>query len=339
MSIGRHRIIADGWKRGFRVTSTRFSILFPLFLYVVCNSINADKLINWFRHGDGLDSLALCAYLLAGLCLFIGIFALFAHRWTIKPLAILLTILSAAVTYFIAKYNVAIDSSMVRNAFHTDVTEVGQLLSLQMIPYIVCLMILPTLAILKTDISFRPSGRYLLDSLMLFVVTLGVAVTCLYANYNAIHRAGNVSNKYIVYSLVPINIIASTVSVTSRSVRPYLRRDAKNVEISGRVSSPGDLVVVLAIGESSRRKSFSLYGYQRQNTNPRLQSISGLHLLNGIARRGSTLYALPQILEKDEIKLPMLVSRMGIPTACYVNYTLYDNCAAVGETKVSQLSS
>jgi lipid A ethanolaminephosphotransferase len=26
---------------------------------------------------------------------------------------------------------------------------------------------------------------------------------------------------------------------------------------------------------------------------------------------------------------------VGIPTACYVNYTLYDNCAAVGETKVS----
>ncbi len=129
MSIGRRRIIADSWKRGFRVTSTRFSILFPLSLYVVCNSINIDKLIKWFRHGDALDSLALCAYLLAGLCLFIVIFALLAHRWTIKPLAILLTILSAAATYFIAKYDVAIDSSMVRNAIHTDVTEVGQLLS------------------------------------------------------------------------------------------------------------------------------------------------------------------------------------------------------------------
>jgi len=29
-----------------------------------------------------------------------------------------------------------------------------------------------------------------------------------------------------------------------------------------------------------------------------------------------------------------VVSRAGVPTSCYVNYTLYDNCAAVGETKV-----
>ncbi|HRI37563.1 MAG TPA: hypothetical protein PLO50_03300, partial [Nitrospira sp.] len=32
----------------------------------------------------------------------------------------------------------------------------------------------------------------------------------------------------------------------------------------------------------------------------------------------------------------VIVSRASVPTACLVNYTLYDNCAAVGETKVSQ---
>ena len=330
-----YQFISNGWKRGFRVSHTRFSLGFAVLLYAVCNSVNADKLIKWFRLGDGLDLAALCAFLVAGLCLFTGFFALLAHRLTIKPLAILLTILSAAATYFIAKYNVAIDSSMVRNTIHTDITEVGQLLSLQMIPYVIFLVLLPTVIILKADITFRPSARYLLDSLVLIMVTLGVALACLYSNYNGILRAGNVSSKYIVYSLVPINIISSSMAVASKSLRPWLRRDAKAIEITGHVSAPGDLVVVLAIGESSRKKNFSLYGYQRRNTNPELQTISGLHLLNGIARRGSTLYALPQILEKNEIKLPMMVSRMGIPTACYVNYTVYDNCAAVGEITAS----
>ena len=92
------------------------------------------------------------AYLLAGLCLFILIFALLAHRLTIKPLAILLTILSATVTYFIAKYGVAIDSSMILNAVHTDSTEVGQLLSLQMLPYGVILMVAAGVA--------HPVGRH-----------------------------------------------------------------------------------------------------------------------------------------------------------------------------------
>ena len=44
---------------------------------------------------------------------------------------------------------------MVLNAVHTDATEVGQLLSPQMIPYVVFLMIVPVLVILSVDITFR----------------------------------------------------------------------------------------------------------------------------------------------------------------------------------------
>jgi len=310
-------------------------ILYSALLFGICNALNIDKLARWFYANDHLDYLALSAYLLAGLCLLIVVFALLAHRWTIKPFAVVLTILSAAAAYFISKYNVAIDSSMVLNTVHTDVTEVGQLLSWRMVPYVVFLMLLPVVVILSIRITFRPAGRYLLDSLKLVLIGLLIAIACLYSNYKGIHRAGNLSNKYIVYSLVPINVISSSINVLSKSLKPYLAPQGKEPEISGRVSSPGNLVVVLAIGESSRRKNFSLYGYDRHDTTPVLQKTEGLHLLNGIAKRGSTLYALPEILEKDGIKLPTVVSKLGIATACYVNYTLYDNCASVGETKVS----
>lgn len=318
----------------YQTSHTRFSVVFSILLYAICNALNIGKLTQWFYQKEGYDYFALAAYLFAGLCLFVVIFVFLAHRWTIKPLAILLVAASAAATYFISKYDVAIDSSMVLNTIHTDSTEVGQLLSLQMIPYVVFMIALPVLIIAPLDITFSGSGRYLLDSLKLISIALLAALVALYSSYNAIHRAGNVSNKYIVYSLVPINILSGTLSVAFKLVKPYLA-DKRDIEISGRVTAPGDLVVVLAIGEASRRKSFSLYGYDRRNTNPVLQEISGLHLLNGIARRGSTLYALPEILEKDDVKLPRVVSKLGIPTACYVNYTLYDNCAHPGETKVS----
>ena len=317
-----------------KTSHARFAVVFSVVLYVVCNALNIDKLTQWFIHKDGYNYYGLAAYLLAGLCLFLFFFVLLAHRWTIKPLAIALVATSAVATYFISKYDVAIDSSMIMNTIHTDPTEVGQLVSVQMIPYGLLLIALPVLIIARVEITFAGKGRYLLDSLKLIATALVVAVLALYSNYNAIHRAGNVSNKYIVYSLVPINILTGTMSVASKLARPYIGHK-KTVEVSGRVAEPGDLVVVLAIGEASRRKSFSLYGYGRQNTNPVLQATGGLHLLNGIARRGSTLYALPEILEKDDVKLPMIVSRLGIPTACYVNYTLYDNCAEPGETRVS----
>lgn len=318
-----------------RVSHAGFSVAFPVLLYSISNALNIDKLTKWFMLKDRVDYLALSAYLVAGLGLFIAFFVLLAHRWTIKPAAILMVILSGAVTYFISKYNVAIDSSMMLNVVHTDSTEVRQLLSPQMLPYVFLLMIVPIAVILATDITFRPSGRYLIASLNLFAVALLVALACLYANYDSIHRAGNVSNKYIVYSLVPINFISGSVSAASKSIKPYLKSKQDDIEITGRVESQDDLIVVLAIGESSRRRNFSVYGYDRRNTNPILQEVTGLHLLNGIALRGTTLYALPEILEKSDVKLPAVVSALGIPTSCYVNYTLYDNCASVGETKVS----
>ena len=327
-----------GLRPSLQTSHTKFAIGFAAVLYVVCNSINLGKLTKWFQRNDGLDYAALSAYLVAGLCLFIAFFLLVAHRRTIKASAILLTVLSAAVTYFIAKYNVAIDGSMVLNTLHTDATEVGQLLSLQMIPYVVFLMVVPVLVILSIDVTFAPAGRYLLASLKFFSIALGVAVVSLYWNYNGIHRAGNLSNKYIVYSLVPVNFLSSAISVIAKSAKPYLQTHKSDTQIAASVASPDNLVVVLAIGEASRRKSFSLYGYSRRNTNPILQKTDGLHLLNGTATRGTTLYALPQILEKKDIKLPTIVAKAGIPTACYVNYTLYDNCASVGETKVSHCS-
>jgi lipid A ethanolaminephosphotransferase len=330
--------MAMGLKLRIQTSHTKFSIGFTVLLYAICNSLNIDRLAKWFHQRGGLDYSALSSYLLAGLCLFMAFFVLLAHRRTIKPLAILLTILSAAVTYFIAKYDVAIDRSMVMNTIHTDSTEVWQLLSPQMIPYVVFLMILPVLIILSTDISFQASGRYLFASLKLASIAVCVATASLYLNYNAIHRAGNVSNKYIVYSLVPVNFISGTISAVSKTVKPYLESDRKGLEVSARVSAKDDLVVVLAIGEASRRKNFSVYGYGRRDTTPLLQKTNGLHLLNGIATRGSTLYALPQILEKQRIKLPLIVSKAGIPTSCFVNYTLYDNCASVGETKVGNCS-
>src|SRR6185369_7061196 len=158
----------------FQTSHLRFSLAFCALLFVICNAINFDKLSKWFRQGDGVDWPALSAYLVAGLCLFTFFFTLLAHRRTIKPLAILLTITSCAGTYFIAKYNVAVDTSMVQNTVHTDATEVGQLLSLQMLPYVVFLLALPVLIIWSADITFQPRGRYLLGSLQLIAVTLCV---------------------------------------------------------------------------------------------------------------------------------------------------------------------
>lgn len=317
-----------------RVSHTTFALAFCALLYVLGNALHFGSITQYFHAKSGFETTPFVAFMLSGLGLFVAVFMLFAHRWTIKPVAMLLVVTSGAATYFISKYNVAIDSSMVLNTFHTDATEVAQLLSWSMLPYVLLLMVLPTLFIWRTEIVFAPGARYLLGSALVFGISLVLAVGLLYANFNGIHRAGNVSNKNIVYKLVPINVISGSYSAVAKLLRPHLRRDATAERIVSRVARPGDLLVVLAIGESSRRKNFGIYGYTRRDTTPRLREIPGLHLLDANARRGSTIYALREILEKDGVKLPALTSRAGVPTRCLVNYTLYDNCEAVGEMKV-----
>jgi lipid A ethanolaminephosphotransferase len=317
------------------MTHTKFVVAFPTLLYLVCNAFHAAKLASAFHGKDGLAVLPFAAYLAAGLCVFIALFALLAHRWTIKPAAIALTVASGAATYFIVKYDVVVDSSMVLNTLHTDATEVGQLLSWSMIPYGLLLIALPVFAILRCRITFAASGRYLLSSIAVFGIALVVAVAALYANFNGIHRAANISNKTIVYTLVPINVISGGISAASKSLRAQFSIESAELDIPARITRSRDLVVVLAIGESSRRQNFGVYGYRRRDTTPRLAGIDGLHLLAGNATRGSTIYALRQILQKDGMKLPALVSRAGVPTSCFVNYTLYENCDRVGEVKVA----
>ena len=300
-------------------------------MYVVCNAFNIDKISKWFYLGDSLDYIALLAYLALGLSLFIVFFILFAHRWTIKPLAIILVVLSAASTYFVSKYNVAIDTSMVMNVVHTDPTEVESLLSTQMIPYIVFLIILPIFIIINTNITFDKPPTYLLSSIKLGVLAFVTGIALLYLESNSILRAGNISQKYIIHSLVPVNYLRSIVANISMAVEPVYASIKKEPEFSGTVSAHKDLIVVLAIGESSRQKNFNLYGYKKNITNPVLSKYHDLHVLNGIARLGSTLYALPEILTKDDVELTHITSKLGIDTSCYVNYTLYHNCESVGE--------
>ena len=314
-----------------QISRTGFTLIFTTLMYVVYNAFNIDKITKWFYVGDKLDYPALFAYLALGLSLFIIFFILFSFRWTIKPLAIILIILSAASTYFISKYNVAIDTSMVMNVVHTDTTEAKSLLSLQMLPYVIFLILLPALVVLKTEIQYDSRLGDLVASIKLGVAALIIGAASLYVESSSILRAGNISQKYIIHSLVPVNYLRSIISNISIKVRPVYANIKPQTEFTGAISEHRNLVVVLAIGETSRQKNFSLYGYKRKNTNPILSKYNDLHILNGIARLGSTLYALPQILEKDGVKLPRITSDLGVDTACYVNYTLYENCSAIGE--------
>lgn len=316
-----------------KISHISFCFFYSLFTYLACNLINLNKLIKWFYWGEKIDYSGFLAFALIGFFVSFAFFLLIFTRKTSKILAILFLFLSCTATYFINKYDVAIDRSMIMNTIYTDPNEVHSLLSIHMISYFVFLFILPSLLIIFSKITFQ--RNYFLHSLKFILVALLLSVTMIYTKFDSISRAGNLSRKYIIHSLVPMNYIRSSISAIQRSISDkFEKNDDDSYQMKGQIKSQKDLIVVLAIGETSRQKNFSLYGYKGNETNPNLSKYSDLKILNGKAKIGSTLYALPEILTKNNIKLPALTFNSGVKTACYANYTLYDNCKKPGEIRV-----
>ncbi|VAY86889.1 membrane protein [hydrothermal vent metagenome] len=222
---------------------------------------------------------------------------------------------------------------MVLNIIHTDATESLPLFSTQMLPYIFFLAVVPIILISMIKIKYKNKIKHILTSIVTIILAFIIALSITYISFKELHRAANLSNKYILYSLVPVNYLAAIIDVAKKTIIPMLNFDAiPDKNITATIIKKDDLVVVLAIGEAVRQKNLSLYGYARVNTTPLLSKIKNLYTLNGNARLGSTLYALKEILRKDDIKLTHITNTAGIKTNCYVNYTMYDNCS-VGEIK------
>lgn len=311
---------------------TSFALLYSALTYIAYNALNFSKIAKWFYFKDHIDYLGITAFAGFGFCIYAAFFLLISTRKTTKFFAILMVILSCTATYFINKYNVAIDRSMLMNTINTDPSEVHSLLSFSMIPYILFLIILPIFLIAKTKITFQKN--YFFSSIKFILILLLIGIALFYSRFDSISRATNLSKKYIIHTLTPLNYVRSLGSVIGRETKPFFKKGERKIEISGKITAKENLIVVLAIGETSRQKSFSLYGYKR-NTNPILSKDKKLHILNGKARIGSTLYALPEILTKNNIPLPAVTHQLGIDTNCFANYTLYENCKTPGEVRVS----
>ena len=109
-----------------------------------------DQFVKWFLLKDKIDYIGLSAFFTLGFAVFIIFFLLISHPKTTKFFSIILCILSTISVYFIKKYDISIDRTMLMNTIYTDTSEVHSLLSKQMIPYFVFFTIITAILILKT---------------------------------------------------------------------------------------------------------------------------------------------------------------------------------------------
>ena len=226
--------------------------------------------------------------------------AFFSTRHTVRPLLASLLVVSAGASYYMDRYTVYMDRSMLANVLATDYKEARELLSPGMAAHILLLGALPAALLWWPRLATRGWGRALAVRTGWIAAALAVGVGSLllvFADFSSLMR----NKPSLRYLITPGNIVASlSANAWGRARRPNQPRTVVGADA---VAGPSDrtrpALFVLVVGETARAQNFSLNGYARR-TNPQLAARGAISFVDAVACGTST-----------EVSLPCMFSQFG----------------------------
>lgn len=198
-------------------------------------------------------------------------------RRTAKPLLGLLLLVVGGAGFFMEKYGVYLDPSMLRNVLKTDAREAGELLTADLPLHLLLVAGLPLLLLSRVQYEALSWGRTLVTrgaALVLALVLAGGAVFLVFPDLASLMR----NHKEIRYLITPANLVYSLSRVAGAEAaqgprRPIGSDAALGAAWQGR-EKPALFVIV--VGETARAANWGLNGYARQTT----PALAGLGVVN-----------------------------------------------------------
>jgi lipid A ethanolaminephosphotransferase len=273
------------------LTSSRLIILVSLFLLISGNLRFFQNILVVFPlNTDNLVYLVSLAILSVSLTVFL--LSLVCFRYTIKPVLILVLLMSSSAAYFMDTYNVVIDHVMIDNILRTDTAEAMDLLSLRQVLYLILLGIIPSLLIYKLRISQQGFKKALLSRLLLMVTVVGLMVANIlvfgnfYASFFREHKTlrFHANPSYYIYSVgkyLGTTFKGDALVFTRLGLDAFIPAEDIDREL-----------LIFVVGETARADHFSLNGYARQ-TNPLLEKEELISFQNFWACGTSTAVSVP----------------------------------------------
>lgn len=275
-----------------KITTSRLIILLSIFFVAFTNlSFFANVIEVYPVNQKNIIFLTSLAVVLT--CVVIFLLSLICYRYTIKPILILLLLITSLTSYFMDSYNVVIDDSMIQNIIKTDMAESVDLISLKMVLYIIVLGVLPSIFVYKVNINYAPVKQEIISRLKLSLLSLGMLLSVIlflsnfYASFFREHKplryytnptyyiysAGKYINRLFKKASIPLKRIGLDAVLSSTDIQREL--------------------IVLVVGEAARADRFALNGYSR-DTNPFLQQTQDLISFSNFWSCGtSTAISLP----------------------------------------------
>jgi len=278
-------------KTSGRINATRLIIWSALFFVIFDNYAFFKNIVEVYPASvKNIGFLISLAVVLTGVIVLL--LALVSSKYTLKPVLIVLLLVSSAAGYFMNNFNIVIDDAMIRGIFATNTKEAFELISLKLFLYVLVFGLLPSAAVYYANVQYGSWKRELSSRLKLIAVCLAVIFfsmllfskfyTSFFREQKPLRYRSNPT--YYIYSL------GKYVKSQFKTERIEIKTIGEDAKIA--LGDQGRELVILVIGEAARADRFSLNGYPRE-TNPLLKQEDVVSFQNVSSCATSTEISLP----------------------------------------------
>lgn len=298
---------------------------------VLCSLYNKKFWTTFFGATGGwtIDGLPLhISSFLIIVMLFNAALTLVSFRYVLKPVLIVLFLLTSLASYFTNQYGATIDKGMMQNVFETDVREATELFSYSLAISLIFLGILPSAILLRLKVNY---GRYpgMLVRKVLIIACSAMAMTLFVFTFYKTLAPAFRQHRELRYLLTPTNYIqaingAIKIKMAGTTVVIPLGTEAKKT-VAWR-ANPKKTVTIIVLGETARAANFSLNGYTRQ-TNPLLSQRRDIFNFTNVQSCGTaTAVSVPCVfssLGRENFSDARAKSQQGLMAVLnYANFSL-----------------
>jgi lipid A ethanolaminephosphotransferase len=198
---------------------------------------------------------------------------LLAWRRSIKPLLVVLLLMTALGLHFMLSYGIVIDATMITNVLQTDPRETRDLLNWRLLLTVLIVAGLPIAWLWRQPVQHLRLGAQLLRNVV-YIFAAGLcllaALALSFQNFSSTMR----NHTQLRYLINPLNSLYALGHIASEPLRkgpmPLLPLGEDATLNSSAGSKPP--LVILVLGETARVGNFSINGYDRPTT-PQLAAL------------------------------------------------------------------
>ncbi len=258
----------------FKIKSNTLVFFSALFLIFFDNFTFFAKVLKVYPF-QGMDILYVISLSIVLFSLTIFLLNLINIKYIVKPVLILVFILSSFAAYAMDTFHVIIDDVMIQNIMETDHSEAGDLVTTKLFIYVIVLGVLPSLFVFFSKIQYGTLKKEIFLRIKTFFLSLLVIVIVIFA-FSKFYTSFFREHKPLRYYTNPTYYI---YSIGNYIHRKYLSKPIpfKQIGLDAKVVSTTKKpkLVIMVVGEAARAADFSLDGYKR-DTNPNLMKLKDL---------------------------------------------------------------